>query len=306
MSLLPPFLKPGDTVAITATARKVSPAEMEPCIQILKNKKFRVLCGKHLFAEDNQFAGTDAQRAESLQEVLDNPEVKAIFCARGGYGTQRIIPLLDFTRLSQNPKWIIGFSDVTCLQAVLLKEGICSVHGPMAFSFDPVRADKESIRRTLEVLMGKIAPVTYRHTLKPPLVRQGRAEGRLTGGNLSLLNQLSGTPWQPDTQGNILFIEDLDEYLYHIDRMMQHLKSSGWFEGLAGLIVGSMSDMRDNTIPFGKNALQIIAEAVQEYNFPIAWYFPTGHQKKNFPLIQGGNYTLEVKGHQVSLSLLTE
>jgi muramoyltetrapeptide carboxypeptidase len=299
----PPFLRKGDTIAITATARKVSPQEMQPCIDFFQQKGFKVLEAQYLYAEENQFAGTDEQRAISLQTVLDSREVKAIICARGGYGTQRILPLLDFSEYLRNPKWLIGFSDITCLHAELLQKGVASIHGPMAFSFAPNRKDAESLKRLQQLLIGKIQPVEYRHTLKPPLQRQGHAEGGLIGGNLSLLNQISGTSAQPDSSGKILFIEDLDEYLYHIDRMLQHLKASGWFHGLKGLIVGSMSDMKDNPIPFGKNALEIIADAVKTYDFPIAWYFPAGHEKKNFPLIIGANYSLSVFGHNVKLEM---
>lgn len=298
----PPFLRKGDTIAITATARKVSPLEMQPCIDFFKQKGFKVLETQYLYAEDNQFAGTDNQRAISLQAAFDDPEIKAIICARGGYGTQRILPLIDFVKFKSNPKWLIGFSDITCLHAELLRQGIASIHGPMAFSFIPNRKDPDSLKRLHHLLLGKIQPIEYRHTLKPPLLRPGKTDGVLIGGNLSLLNQLSGTSAQPDPSGKILFIEDLDEYLYHIDRMLQHLKASGWFKGLKGLIVGSMSDMKDNPIPFGKNALQIIADAVQEYDFPIAWYFPAGHEKKNYPIIIGGRYTLEFSGHFVSLT----
>lgn len=299
--LIPPFIVPKSVIAVTATARKVSLEEMEPCFTAIRKKKYQVRAGKNLFSSDHQFAGTDIQRAESLQLLMDDPDVSAILCARGGYGTQRILPMLDFSGIRKYPKWLIGFSDITCLHAALLKQGIASVHGPMAFSFSPVRADRDSIQRLFALLSGEVKPVEYRHTLKPPLVRQGISEGVIFGGNLSLLNQLSGTPWQPDSKGKILFLEDLDEYLYHIDRMMQHLKSAGWFEGLAGVVVGSFSDMKDNPVPFGKTAYQIIADALAEYDFPIAWYFPAGHEKKNFPLIMGGHYQLKVEGHTVSL-----
>jgi muramoyltetrapeptide carboxypeptidase len=301
--LYPPFLKKGACIAITATARKVSQQEMQPCIDFFTKKGFRVVTAEHLYAEDNQFAGTDAQRASSLQSLLDNKDVQAIICARGGYGTQRILPQLDFSGFRRNPKWLIGFSDITCLHAELLRQGVASVHGPMAFSFAPNRKDAESLKKLHQLLTGNIQPIQYRHTLKPPISRQGVTEGILIGGNLSLLNQISGTSAQPNPVGKILFIEDLDEYLYHIDRMLQHLKAAGWFNGLNGLIIGSMSDMKDNTIPFGKNALEIIADAVQEYDFPIAWYFPAGHEKKNYPIIIGGRYKLEVFGHSVSLML---
>lgn len=301
---IPPFLKKGSLVGITATARKVTPEELFSCRQALQRQGFRIREGRHLYATDHQYGGTDAQRAEGLQELMDDPEVEAILCARGGYGTMRILPNLDFTGIRENPKWIIGFSDITCLHAALLQEGIASIHGLMAFSFDPARSDGESRKRLMHLLKGQPDPVEYRHIPLPPARKDGKAIGRLIGGNLSLINQLSGTQWQPDSTGKILFLEDLDEYLYHLDRMMLHLKNAGWFEGLSGMVVGHFSDMKDNPVPFGRSALQIIADAVAEYQFPVAWHFPAGHEKQNYPIVIGANCSLEVEGHRVTFHQL--
>ncbi len=301
---LPPFLHKGASIAITATARKVSRLEMKACFDYFTKKGFKVVEGEHLYAEDNQFAGSDEQRAASLQQLMDRKDIGAIICARGGYGTQRILPLLDFNTFKAHPKWLVGFSDITCLHAELMRHGIASIHGPMAFSFMPGRKDAESLKRLHQILTGTIQPIQYRHTLSAPLLRQGLTDGILIGGNLSLLNQISGTEAQPNCAGKILFIEDLDEYLYHIDRILQHLKASGWFHGLKGLIVGSMTDMKDNTIPFGKQVLEIIADAVKVYDFPVAWYFPAGHEKKNYPLIMGAQYSMNVSGHNCVLTHL--
>lgn len=301
---IPPFLKKGSLIGITATARKVSPEELAPAIKALQAKGFRVLPGIHLYASDHQYGGTDEQRQESLQALLDHPEVEAILCARGGYGTMRILSGLNFEGLKTFPKWVVGFSDITCLHAAILQQGMSSIHGPMAFSFDQNRTDGESKKRLIQVLKGDILPVEYRHIPLPPIKRDGVAEGTLIGGNLSILNQLSGTPWQPNPKGKILFLEDLDEYLYHLDRMMIHLKSAGWFDGLAGMVIGHFSDMKDNPIPFGRNAYEIIADAIRPYDFPVAWHFPAGHQKNNYPLLIGGHYQLKVVGHRVELAYL--
>lgn len=301
---IPEFLKKGSQIGLTATARKVSPEELEPCLNFLRKKGFKPIEGKYLYASDHQFGGTDLQRTESLQALMDHPDISAILCARGGYGTLRILPDLDFSVLKKHPKWLIGFSDITCLHAALMQEGIASVHGPMAFSFGQKRSNAETQKRLADLLKGDIQPIEYRHIPLPPIRREGIAEGTLIGGNLSLLNQLSGTPWQPDAKGKILFIEDLDEYLYHIDRMMQHLKNSGWFAGLKGLVVGHFSDMKDNPIAFGRNAYEIIADAVRDFDFPIAWHFPAGHEKENFPLIIGGKYQLSVEGQRCRLEYL--
>ncbi len=301
---LPPFLKKGAKIGLTATARKVNPDELKACLQFLQKKGFTPVEGLHLYASDHQFGGTDAQRTESLQQLMDNPEIEAILCARGGYGTMRILSDLDFTQIQKHSKWIIGFSDITCLHAALLQQGICSIHGLMAFSFGQNRSNAESQKRLAEMLKGQVSPIEYRHIPLPPLKRDGVAEGVLMGGNLSLLNQLSGTSLQPDSTGKILFLEDLDEYLYHIDRMMLHLDNAGWFNGLSGLVIGHFSQMRDNPVPFGRTAYQIIADAVRAYDFPVAWHFPVGHEKNNFPLIVGGKYRMTVQGHNCRLESL--
>jgi len=298
----PNFLQKGAKVRLIAPARKVTSEEMLPAIQALKKQGWIPELGDNLYASDHQFGGTDEQRLSDLQAALDDPNLQAIWCARGGYGALRILPNLKFEGIRQFPKWLIGFSDITVIQSALVKQDIISLHGPMAFSLTGNRTDATSIRLLWQTLKGNLSPIQYRHLLKPPLIREGIATAPLIGGNLSLLNQLSGTPWQPDTRGCILFLEDLDEYLYHIDRMLRNLKAAGWLDHLAGLVVGSFSDLKDHTIPFGKNGLEIIAEIMETVNCPIAWYFPAGHEKKNYPLMIGETYTLEVKGHTVTLS----
>lgn len=267
-------LKKGDTVALAATARKVSPKEMAPAIERLRAWDLNVLIPEGLYAEENQFAGSDEHRAALLQGLLDNPEVKAILCCRGGYGTVRIVDRLDFSHFEQNPKWIVGYSDVTVLHSHLHTLGYPTIHGTMPINFGPTEsAATESLRR---VLFGE--KVDYQWD---GYGREGTAEGLLVGGNLSILYSLCGSRSQIDTRGKILLIEDLDEYLYHIDRMMQNLKRNGMFEGLAGLVVGGMTDMHDNTIPFGRTAEQIVREAVADYTFPVVFEAPFGHLGDN-------------------------
>lgn len=267
-------LKKGDTVALAATARKVSPEEMAPAIERLRAWDLNVLIPEGLYAEENQFAGSDEHRAALLQGLLDNPEVKAILCCRGGYGTVRIVDRLDFSHFEQNPKWIVGYSDVTVLHSHLHTLGYPTIHGTMPINFGPTEsAATESLRR---VLFGE--KVDYQWD---SCCREGTAEGLLVGGNLSILYSLCGSRSQIDTRGKILLIEDLDEYLYHIDRMMQNIKRNGMFEGLAGLVVGGMTDMHDNTIPFGRTAEQIVREAVADYTFPVVFEAPFGHLGDN-------------------------
>lgn len=286
--IIPPYLKPGDTVALVATARKINKEELAPAVAILESYGLVVAPGRHLFKEHNQFAGTDTERAEDLQWAIDNPSVKAIIIARGGYGTLRIADHINFDPLLKSPKWVVGYSDVTVLHAALLKLGIACIHGTMLFQFS---RHLESTYTIKTLLFGEELSYTV-----PPhaLNRAGTATAALTGGNLSLLYALASTPTEVDTEGKILFIEDLDEYLYHIDRMMLQLKRAGKLKGLKGLIVGGMSDMKDNTIAFGKAVEEIIADAVKDYHYPVCFGFPAGHIERNLALCLGREVQLTV------------
>lgn len=293
----PPFLKPGYCIGIVAPARKITAEELTPAISQLQDWRLDVKLGKHIYSADNQFAGTDEERAADMQQMLDDDEVKAIIAARGGYGSVRIIDKLDFTRFKQNPKWIAGFSDVTVFHNHIQTHwGIQTLHSTMSINFSK---DTESTELLRKALFGELKEYfIHGH----PLNRQGHGEGMLCGGNLSLLYALAGTPSDIDTSGKILFLEDLDEYLYHIDRMMMQLKRSGKLANLKGLIIGSFSDMKDNTISFGKTAEQIILDAVKEYNYPVCFGFPAGHGVKNFPLYLGRSYELSVNDTNVLLT----
>jgi muramoyltetrapeptide carboxypeptidase len=284
----PPYLKKGDKIGIVATARKISTAEINPAIAVLKSWGLEVVLGNNLFNSDNQFSGTDNERADDLQTLLNDTSVKAIISARGGYGTVRIIDQIDFTTFIKNPKWLIGYSDITVLHSHIHNMGIETLHATMPINFSKNAEALESLRKAL--FGEKIKYEIEAH----PLNKKGIAEGELIGGNLSILYSLSGSISDIDTTGKILFLEDLDEYLYHIDRMMMNLKRAGKLSHLAGLVVGGMTDMKDNTIPFGKTAEEIILDAVREYNYPVCFNFPAGHIDKNVALPFGKKVKLVV------------
>ena len=291
----PPYLQSGDRVAIVAPARKIALHEIEPAIALLRSWQLDVVLPEHLFDSDNQFAGDDNTRALTLQQQLDDPSIRAIFCARGGYGTVRIIDLLDFTRFREHPKWIVGYSDITTLHSHIHRHlGIETLHAIMPFNIpaDALHTHYPAVDTLRQALFG--GELSY-FLPTNPLNHIGTAQAPLVGGNLSILYSLCGSPSDIDTDGKILFIEDLDEYLYHIDRMMMNLKRSGHLAHLAGLVVGQMSDMHDNTIPFGSTAEQIILHAVSEYTYPVLFNFPAGHNgTDNRALILGHTATLTV------------
>ena len=287
--ITPPYLQKGDTVAILATARKHIVKSMQPTIDLLEGWGLHVVIGKSIGLEENQLAGNDEQRAADLQEQLDNPNIKAIWCARGGYGTVRVVDLIDFTQFKKSPKWLVGFSDVTVLHNHLNTMGYKSIHGIMPISL--AKASKEAIESLRLSLFGQ--PLQY--AIDPhPMNRLGKATGEVVGGNLSILYSVLGSPSAIDCTDKILYIEDLDEYLYHIDRMMMNLKRNGCLESLKGIIVGSMTDMKDNDIPWGKNALEIVQDVTKQYNIPVIFNFPAGHIHDNRALILGNNVTIEV------------
>lgn len=285
--IAPPYLKKNDTVAIVSTARKISKNEIKSAINLLKSWGLQVVLGETIGLKHHQFSGTDTQRAQDFQAVLNNPKIKAIWCARGGYGTVRIIDLLDFSVFKQNPKWIIGFSDITVLHSHIHNLGYETIHATMPLL---VSQNTKKALQTLKLsLFGKLPSYTLKSS---PFNRFGETTGELIGGNLSVLYSLMGSPTSINTTGKILFLEDLDEYLYHIDRMLQNLKRNGVFNDLNGLIIGGITQMHDNKIPFGKNAIQIVLNCVSTYNFPVVFNFPAGHIKNNNALIFGKKVAL--------------
>jgi len=298
----PDYLKHGDTIGFLSTARKATAEELKPVIEFVKELGLQVKIGATIGAEHHQFAGDDALRISDMQNMLDDPDIKAIWCVRGGYGTVRIIDALNFEKFLEHPKWIIGYSDMTVLHAHINKLGVKSLHAPIAATV--MNNTQESIDSIQTVLMGNPYAIEIANSNK--LSRYGIAEGRLTGGNLSILYSLCGSSSCIDTNGKILFLEDLDEYLYHIDRMMMNLKRNGLLDNLAGLIVGGLTDMNDNDTPFGKQAEEIIADAIKEYDYPVCFDFPAGHIDDNRTLVMGNRVRLTVSEGRVALEFLNE
>ena len=294
---IPEKLKIGDKIGIISTARKITFAELGPAIKLLESWGLVVVLGNNLFEEDNQFSGTIRQRSADLQSMIDNENIKAILCARGGYGTVQIIDEIDFSNMIKIPKWIIGYSDVTVLHSHLNNLGIASLHATMPINFET--NTKESLDSLKATLFGN---KNYIECGVNFFNRIGKVEAETVGGNLSILYSLLGSVSDIDTDGKILFIEDLDEYLYHIDRMLMNLKRNNKFTKLKGLIVGGMSDMNDNEISFGKTAEQIILEYTKGYDLPICFGFPAGHLADNRCVRLGVNSILEISENGVSLS----
>ena len=286
--VLPSYLNKGDTVAIIATARKVSKEEIQPAVAFFESYGLSVVLGKNLFESSNQYAGTDAQRTEDLQWALNDKTIKAIIIARGGYGSVRTIEQIDFTEFKKHPKWMVGYSDVTVLHNAIHKIGVATLHATMPLNFTK---NEEATKSMVDALFGKLIQVETEENYSNI---SGTTKGQLVGGNLSLIYSLSGTPFDIDTRDKILFIEDLDEYLYHIDRIMMQLKLSGKLKKLKGLIVGGMTDMKDNAIPFGKFPEDIILDAVKEYNYPVCFDFPAGHIDRNLAMYFGREVELTV------------
>ena len=287
------YLKQGSKVAIAAPARCVTPEEMAFAIHWLKEQGFVPVYDDRLFAVHHIFAGYDDFRASVFQEYLDNEEIEAIWLARGGYGSIRIIDKLDFTKFLQHPKWIAGFSDSTVIHGKLSRLGVPSLHSPMPFYF----ANKTEVakRSLFNALTGKCLHYEFPAN---PLNRLGKMEGEIVGGNLSVLMGMNGSDIFPETDGKILFIEEVDEYIYHIDRMMRGLKRAGKLAHLKGLIVGGLTQIKDNTHPFGQTAEEVIAEAVSEYDYPVCFGFPAGHFDDNRVLVFGQKSRIEITKSQ--------
>lgn len=300
MIISPPFLKPGDKIAMTATARKVSREEMQPAIDIFQSWGLTVFLPDELFESENQFAGNDETRTKNLQKLLDDETIKAVFCARGGYGSVRIIDQLNFSLFTSKPKWIVGYSDITVLHNHINKNlNIQTLHATMPINMQLHNADEESISSLKKLLFGE--NISYQ-IASHPFNKKGEVKAKLVGGNLSVIYSLLGSNSDIDTTGKILFLEDLDEYLYHIDRMMMNLKRNGKLQNLAGIVIGGMSDMKDNAIPFGKTAEEIIFSHLKDFNYPICFGFPAGHEKKNLALKLGSEVLLKVENAFSQLS----
>lgn len=293
----PDYLKTGNKIGLIASARKVNSLDIAKALEYFESWGLEVVLGTHLFKENNQFAGSDQERISDLQKMLDDSKIKAIVFARGGYGSIRILDQINWKSFVKRPKWLVGFSDITVFHShIHQKFGIETLHSIMPLNF--ATATKDAISSLQKALFGK--PLNYK-IASHPLNRNGKASAKIVGGNLSILHNLNGSVSDLDTNNKILFIEDLDEYYYHIDRMMQSLKRSGKLKKLAGLVVGGMTEMNDNLIPFGMNAYEIIHDLVKEDTFPVCFNFPAGHFPDNRSLILGRKVKLDI-GSEVSLN----
>lgn len=301
MVTIPPYLKKGDTIGIVAPAGYMASEKMQTCINVLEDWGYNIRLGATAHSNSqNYFSGTDEERLYDLQQMLDDRSVSAVLCARGGYGISRIIDQLSFKRFKKHPKWVIGFSDVTVLLShIYSRFKIASLHAPMAAAFNEGEFNNPYVRSLKDALEG--TPAVYEctpHDFNTP----GEATGELVGGNLTLLAHVIGSRSDFSTKHKILFLEDIGEYLYNIDRMMVQLKRAGKFDKLAGLVIGGFTDNKDTERPFGKTAYEILYDHVKEYDYPICFNFPVSHEKENYALKVGGHYTLRVGENGVSLT----
>jgi len=299
----PPFLQPGDKIGIVAPASVINYNDLKPGISHLKKKwRLQVVEGSTLKSAYNQFSATDTARIEDIQNMLDDPSIKAIIAARGGYGCSRIVDQLNFDRFIASPKWIVGFSDLTVFLSKVYNLGYASVHAPMVKSMMLDGAEKaaESLR---QILFGEFPEYGFE---SHPLNRQGAVTGEIVGGNLCLLAHMIGSPTDIDTTGKILFIEDVGEYYYNLDRMLIQLKRSGKLSKLAGLVVGQFTDMKDNANPtFGKNVYEIVLEHVSEYDYPVCFNFPVGHVADNRAIGVGMSAFLNIQKEKAELLFIS-
>lgn len=301
MTKFPAYLKPGDRIGIMCPAGYMKKSDTEDCVRTLQNWGFSVQLGRTVGGNSaNYFSGTDEARLRELQKMLDDKDLKAILFARGGYGTSRIIDRVDFSSFRKKPKWLIGFSDITILlNHVFSNYSIGGVHASMANAFKEERGNNISVISLREVLLGN--PTTYQcpgHRFNKP----GKAKGILVGGNLAMLTHAVGTDSDVDTKNKILFIEDVGEYIYNIDRMFLQLKRSGKLKGIKALIVGSFTDIKDTKRPFGKSVSEAIRDAVSEYAIPVAFGFPVSHSLPNLALKTGGTYEIIVSKNKTTLT----
>ncbi|WP_299120873.1 LD-carboxypeptidase [uncultured Winogradskyella sp.] len=291
----PPYLKAGDTVAIVAPSGilKNREREVQQAVDLLKKWGLHAVVGNHVFSKDEHFAGTDEERCEDLQKAMDDPKISAIWCARGGYGTVRILDKIDYTEFKKKPKWIIGYSDITALHNQVHNEGFQSLHALMCVS---LTKDLSEVQNSIDTFKSALFGNPENYTLEGSKYnREGDASGELVGGNLTMLHTMLGSKESINTSGKILFIEEIGEYKYHIDRMLQSMKRAGYFDNLKGLIVGDMSKLRKNTTLWGTSVEQLVLDALKDYDFPIAFNMPAGHEKDNRALVLGRTVDLNVR-----------
>lgn len=296
----PPFLQAGDTIRVIAPAGVIDAAKTKAGLALWKSQGYHLILGEHIYEKDRRFAGTDVHRLHDLQEAMDDPTCKAIIAVRGGYGAVHLVDKLDFSKFKKQPKWFVGFSDITVLHEEFQKQGYQSIHGPMIASSIVDNEPSESFKYLLQMLSGKRPIYAF---AAHPFNRAGKVEGELIGGNLSIIYSMLGDTSLLPTAGKILFIEDIGEQLYHLDRMMYSLKKSGKLNQLKGLLVGEFTEMKD-TGNMRQSVEEIIKHVVDDYHFPLYFNFPAGHGNQNFPLMLGGKYRIETTGETVKLQLI--
>ena len=294
----PQNLYPGDLIGMVCPAGMIPLEKVQKCVETLTSWGYKVKLGKTVGAKYFTYSGTDAERASDLQEMMDDKNVKAILCARGGYGLSRIINILDFSAMKIHPKWIIGFSDITVLHAALHKQGIMSIHGPMAAAFNKGEAGEPYIQALKTILEGQ--KISFEATTNA-YNKLGSVKAPIIGGNLCLITHLIGSENSFDTHGKILFLEDIGEYHYNLDRMVIQMKNAGIFNGLAGLVLGEFSEMRDAPTDIGASAFEIIQSHIQEFHYPVCFDFPISHDLANYPIKEGAIYEFTVGLENVSL-----
>lgn len=295
--MTPEFLQKGDRIHIVSPSGAIQSELIDGAKSTLEKLGFNVTIGKNAKNEFGRYGGTETERISDLQEALDNSNIKGILCSRGGYGVSQIIDKLDFSAFCSQPKWLLGFSDITVLHSAINNKEIASLHSIMAKHLTELSPASDQTSMLLDILSGNFP--TYKINAEE-LNRNGKATGKIIGGNLSVMAGLRGTPFEPEYENNILFIEDIGEKPYHIDRMMQNLRLGGVLKKISGLIVGQFSDCDEDPL-MGKTIQEIIASSVEDYNYPVCFNFPAGHVEYNLPLILGLNATLEVSSKQVIL-----
>ncbi|UII27865.1 LD-carboxypeptidase [Fulvivirga maritima] len=297
MNLRPPLLQEGDKIGIVSPSRMILPEQISQALTVFQEWGLEVVLSEQLYASEGYFAGTDEVRRAELQSFLDNPELKAVLCARGGYGMTRIIDGIDFSGVKKYPKWLVGFSDITAMHVALNNNNIESIHGvmPAQFGYEGVMESISSLKNILfEGRVDYSVPMSGGS-------RQGTANAEVIGGNLSLLADSLGTATEVQTKGKILLIEEIDEYLYKIDRMLTQLRRAGKFDELAGVIVGDFSGMKDTSIPFGKNIKDLIWSHFESYSYPLCFDFPAGHEPYNLAIPFGHSLSFIVNEDEVRL-----
>lgn len=297
--MLPPFLKENDQVRIISPSGYIEPSYIDGAIKVLSSWGLHCTEGRFTRSQYGRFAGTDDERLRDLQDAIDNPEVKAIVCSRGGYGLARIIDKVRFDSLETHPKWLVGFSDITVLHNALTSRNLCSVHAIMAKHIASSASHEEQLLRLKETLFGNIEAYNIP---SHPSNKNGKASGRLIGGNLSVLYGLRATPFDLPFDNTILFIEDIGERPYHIDRMIQNLRLSGVFDRIAGLVIGQFSDCEEDPA-MNQTITEIILAATEGHSYPVCVNFPAGHVDYNLPLIMGANYTLSISSEATTLTI---